>query len=891
MNRMMKKISAMLLPFLLCLSLVFISLPSAAAGTTNQEDINLLTALGIIGQEQPSAQPVSRELFAGMLCRAAGLPVAADEARRYAAEESQKGYAGSMEAAVRSGLMSPQADGSFGANYPVVWEEALSAFIKALGYDVTAPDAASRITKGHSIGLLKGLTYQQGIPVTFGETAHLFANALETELLKQTGFGTTDEYTAVKGVNLLSEVFDVYRADGILNATPTAALGLGRTAPKKGVIIDETAYQCPDGLAAEDYLGRMVRAYYRQPEGEDEKTILLLQVPAGKNNVLMIDGQDVRSDAVKGSFHYESKDGWETERIDPAADLVVNGRTVDFTAGYRLAIPDSALCLVDNNADGVYEVVIVRSFVNYYVSGVGKEEMSLRDSYGQKSLRLSDIKHLTITKDGAAADFDAIKPGMVVSVYADRELYVEGHKMVDTANATVYRLEVCGGKASATVSELRTSPREAFVAGGTTYEYADSLKRALSLGYVKRLAAGDSIALFTDAAGRVAAYEIKRTGSVQYGYLINCGIQQGGLGDGYQLKLMDEKGAVDSYDVADKIKLDGEMVKTNDIPPAMEGRLKQNGAVKREVVRFTLNGQGEVSMLDTTYLNPLKETDKDSLVKSYDGAGATLYYNQSVGRIFGGKIILGDAAKVFVVPDPQQAGTSDDDYYVADESYFGSTGDFYVSSYDAKTKVSNLVVAYDTANFPNSIQPVIVSGMGVGLNEEGDEVYYINGYDSKGDAVSLPLKRNEINVYNGNSKTPSPTLRPEQFQLGDVLRCATDQMGRVSAIQYLFSSRNPGAFKASGSNYDASFRTVYGRVNEVSGNIVEVAPDGNLDNQAGTEAFVLTGVPVYEVADGRIRRVGIEGISGYLPGKNAADADNIFLFTSRSKPSIAVLIK
>ena len=51
-----------------------------------------------------------------------------------------------------------------------------------------------------------------------------------------------------------------------------------------------------------------------------------------------------------------------------------------------------------------------------------------------------------------------------------------------------------------------------------------------------------------------------------------------------------------------------------------------------------------------------------------------------------------------MVPEPSDQNADDDDYYVMDETYFGSSGDFYIDGYNAKVRVSNLIVVYERGN-------------------------------------------------------------------------------------------------------------------------------------------------------------------------------------------------
>jgi len=354
------------------------------------------------------------------------------------------------------------------------------------------------------------------------------------------------------------------------------------------------------------------------------------------------------------------------------------------------------------------------------------------------------------------------------------------------------------------------------------------------------------------------------------------------------VKISEENGIVEVYEESEKAELDGIKLDKRNNLVELKNRLTKNGMADRNIIRYETSKDNIITMLDTIYLQNGIERKENSLVKNHSGLGATLYFNKEVGKIFGGKIILGTAPKVFVVPDPTDTNAADDDYYVTDDSYFGSTGDFYVDSYNSSIRVSDLIVAYDKANFSNTLPAMVITGMGSGINTEGETVPILSGYVD-GKEVKLFVKSNNIKMYIGNSKTSYAGAI--SFNKGDVIRCITDKQGRVTSIQYLFNIKNSGSFAASGANYDSSYRTVYARAVDVSKDILEISTWVDLSDENFTEAFILSGTPIYVYENDRIISTSINSISAYKPNEITELADKVFIFSSRSKAKIVLIIK
>ena len=63
----------------------------------------------------------------------------------------------------------------------------------------------------------------KNLPMTYSEVVGIVVNALKADMVKQTGFGGQVKYEVLKGTCLLSEVFDTYSVQGVVNSISTAS--------------------------------------------------------------------------------------------------------------------------------------------------------------------------------------------------------------------------------------------------------------------------------------------------------------------------------------------------------------------------------------------------------------------------------------------------------------------------------------------------------------------------------------------------------------------------------------------------------------------------------------------------------------------------------------------
>ena len=221
---MKKRILSLLLAVSIACSMLVVPANAAASNAAVQTAVTL----GGLTSEQASA--LSTALTRGQLAK---LLVAFSAYRESAATQGNTGtlftdvdsgseYAPYIRIAVQQGWLSGYTDGSFRPDNGVTLEEACTAALKLLGYDVTTLSGsfpAAQLNKAGSLGLRAGLSAVQGQGLTLEDAAVLFYNALTASTAENQTYAATLGFTVTDGridlsSVLLSSVEGPFVADG-----------------------------------------------------------------------------------------------------------------------------------------------------------------------------------------------------------------------------------------------------------------------------------------------------------------------------------------------------------------------------------------------------------------------------------------------------------------------------------------------------------------------------------------------------------------------------------------------------------------------------------------------------------------------------------------------------
>ena len=203
---MKKRFLALLLA--ICIAASMLVLPVSAAG--NNTAVQAAVTLGGLTADQTDAASLDAALSRGQLAR---LLTAFSAYRESAASQGTTGklfsdvtadnrWAPYIRIAVQQGWLSGYTDGSFRPDNGVTLEEACTAVLKLLGYDVTTLSGsfpAAQLNKASSLGLRANLSRKQGEAMTLADGAVLLYNALTAATSEGSVYGTSLGFTVTNG--------------------------------------------------------------------------------------------------------------------------------------------------------------------------------------------------------------------------------------------------------------------------------------------------------------------------------------------------------------------------------------------------------------------------------------------------------------------------------------------------------------------------------------------------------------------------------------------------------------------------------------------------------------------------------------------------------------------
>ncbi len=201
---MKKRFLALLLA--VCIGVSMLVLPVSAAGSNTA--VQTAVTLGAMTTEQAAqlSAPLTRGQLAKLLV---GFSAYRDNANTqgsvgtlYTDVNGSSAYAPYIRIAVQQGWMSGYTDGSFRPDQTVTLEEACTAALTLLGYDVTTLTGgfpAAQLNKANAIGLRANLSCAQGQAMTMEDGAVLLYNALTANTASGSVYGTTLGFTVTNG--------------------------------------------------------------------------------------------------------------------------------------------------------------------------------------------------------------------------------------------------------------------------------------------------------------------------------------------------------------------------------------------------------------------------------------------------------------------------------------------------------------------------------------------------------------------------------------------------------------------------------------------------------------------------------------------------------------------
>lgn len=755
---------------------------------------------------------------------------------------SEYEYAESIYGLVNKSVLNGYGDGTFRPENPVLYEHAVKIMIKVLGYYPLVENSNRTCAElAAELGILNNVKAMDNGYISRENVARLIYNSLEVATLKFSSGIDPYKYESSKDDTLLYKM-GLKKIKGQITATEYTSLSGGYKASKGKVEINDTQY--PEGKSdAAKYLGRNVTAYHKF---EDIRVGELVYVePSDKDDVIVVPAKDVNDSTTKSTFcYYDEDDKLEKVNIENAS-VILNGIFDRAFTAEDLVPDDGDVMLIDADADGEIETVIVNSYKTYVVDAYTQGVFRLKYGYSEININKleKDVGKVYVTLDGAKCDelkdITGVKAYTILSVMQSR-----GKEITDiniTNNCVIGMITQSEDNKYITIGDVKYELNKSHI------KNAENPSNSIA-----STAAGEEVYAYLDMFGKIAAVQSAES-VLHYGYLMACDRGEGLNTEDVSFKLLvsDESelhGSIKRYKGAAGLKVNG--VKTTDIYTVSE--LFGDGGLKEQLIQFALSAEGQIKEVYTAkdkvskeisdgVPNPYYEANYPGYTENeftYDAyvSAATNFRTGDMGSFSGEPFIMTAETEIFMVPinidDPK-----DEDYKMYDHNslYYksGATskGNVYMYNIGYDYNIDAMVIKVNGGSnidtLTNSDKYIVVDSFMKGIDDNGDPVTVLVGAkDSSGTQTMINLLNDDIADPEGKCNSAYQGVKLVDVPKGTVIQYVKNGRGYLEAM-HIFYMPTPektyfeyGDTAATESSINVAFYTSFAKVIRVAGNRV-----------------------------------------------------------------------
>lgn len=787
----MKKILSVLIVFSILLQASFIC---AAAGDNTadvKKDTDLegktgfLQYLGVVSKEDDVRafdSAVTRGEFAGVVARIVNSGASPKASNNYFEDiELSSDTGNAINFLAEQGIVNGTDAGSFMPEEQIEARAAIKMLICALGYKDYA-EAAGGYPSGYmkAAGRLKLFSgVKTDTNLDYGSMIELVYDALLSNTCEVSGIKNGNlEWRSSDEETLLRRYFKLVNAEGKITGVKGLSLEniymYDNQFSMGGNIYEYT------GTSNEDWVGVEYSVFY-QYDTSDSLRKCVYMFPTDNEGCLKIDADLITGFGADYRLTYyetQTSDKKKDANISKDAVIYFNGevRTKDISKVFD-NIETGYVKLMDLNQDGVYEYVSVKSYTNIVVSAVDKSNDVIHDKIRNTVINLKGIDTVRI-KDGDGNEYttESLKENMVISAAVSND-YAE--LLVST--------NVINGK-------IQSVSEDKIVISDNEY----NLEKKFAEEFSSQLNPGTGGEFFLNYFGDIVYQNVKSADGFLYGYMYNLSVEAKAFGDNIAyVKIFSETGKVIKTELAEKVEVDGDIYRSTDkIVSAIPGCSVNPNEFKRQMLRYSLDADGKVNKLDTTYFNADKESIHSSIRQSVNHplnggktyalvSQTTANQNSNQVKRIGLSNMVNSSVKVMNIPSDSEfeAGTVEDkNFSLGKVDSLGNQSGRTVYSFrtDIEGGYEEVVLMVDSGLTKQAdTYLMIVDEISEAINDEDEVVCQISGMQ-KALPVTFELTKD---AANGNAP----------IEKGDTILPVFNSAGKV-ADYYMIYDYSAGGY-------------------------------------------------------------------------------------------------
>ncbi len=756
-------------------------------------------------------------------------------------------YANDINLAYQIGIVSGESDRKFNPGRAVSYNEAVKMVVTLLGYDVNAaykggyPTGYLRMAS--ELGLLRGLDTNQE-QMTWGAAIQLLYNAIDVEVQVQREFGEQSVYEL--GKPLAEEMLGFIKEEGTVNAIGFKRLGNVRVDADQILIGDKTldiAF-----VKVPDLLGYNVDYYYKVDEDTERNTLLYIAANDQNENMLEISRRDLLSYKERlFSYSEPGSDKVIYEQIAPSTDVIYNYAPAD--GDYETLIggvTNGVFRFIDANNDGTYEDLLIIEPKDYAIKYVNEDSEFIVPMFTNTNIAIPTASDDTYTR---IINADGIEMNSIRGLGLEKWDMLSVIKSLD---GTVTEVTICTGTVEGTITEMEQDGSTMTVTiEGTEYTVTpDCVSDMIGVNFTGTF--------YLNAQGEIAAVNTDMDGQTMQVGLITRASLTSSLDARLMLEILTQENQLVQYTLRKDITLDGE--KCTEIGEKyaqyLAGDMSENGlwgqgvTIKRDLIRYRLNGEGLITEIDTPRTSPY-ESSYDALnvlntgftsqassggteIKVAD-TGERVKYNKTLNKLTSDSkndVFMNAETTVYFAPtDPSD--WDERQYRVGTTTMFSNGKYYQIMAYNTTqhSKYATHVIYYKTgttgAQLTSDTPPTIVSEVTKVVDGE-DIVCKFTGFTwEKNKMVRVEALCVDENTLD-NVASMGNTNDTYKVEPGDIIRYELNDFSRVDSIVMLYK---------------------YNQDSMVAGNPIGQGSNGVTMPAKKTEQFRLSRVYVYEKMD------------------------------------------
>lgn len=536
-----------------------------------------------------------------------------------------------LDFAVTRGIIASKE--SYDPSRSIYFKEAFKACVVAAGYANEAMAfggyPSGYVTVALRLGLSGKTAYPAAETLTFADALIMMETLGSVEIRVQTGYGLNNEYRVLKDATPFSLYHGIYKVTGIIDKNEYSSLYDGDSKAIKGRIeIDGETY----GYDKAANLGERVEAFVKSDDLEQ----VVFHMRPYKTEKTVIPAEDVENIANGRILYVKNGKEYNAQLKDSYA-VIYNGVAFPRYNESELKPKEGELILIDNNKDGLVDLVHVWESRTIFVGKADTYNRIYYDKNGDGTLDLSDPDVKFIIKSGDnILDPEKITKGCVLTVYPSKDgSYAE----IELNNEAAI---------SGRVTEISMDTNSIMI-DETNYECNAYFVKH----YLPEIEVMNEVSVLKDSKGRLAAMD-EKVSTLLYGLLTGT-MKENGLDGRMQMRIFTEDDELKIFNLVENVKINGTVYDDQQIIAEFARYTPGN----EKLIRYKLNSQGEIENIVTAGIeydeggpypsNPYASDEQieNGLVRHYfENYETTTVVYRTTGR-FGNRFFIENATAAF----------------------------------------------------------------------------------------------------------------------------------------------------------------------------------------------------------------------------------------------------